>query len=618
MILKAIVAGGIAVGVVAAWLRRRQRLAPFAAFANPALSPLGAGYIEGLKKRVLVRPLLAFPFSRQMAMGIFKEAGPLVLRLDHLDETKIEYRGDAKGVRRYLLDSQMWPNVKIENELIGFANYQGPTELARLMFVITGTKWTDTILCGGLGAFKCLQAGTPLMPTGSLPMFTDSTLGEHRLSEYLAVFPYVARKLDLMGEDPQQEAQILFLAAYVGGLAGGIVGGLASEFVFKTCASAEAVGLPPEQGPFVNGFQNFILSTERESILTEDGAAKLRAWLRTWVLSHAKLRHINDFLRGRAFLFGNQVSYADVSLLLEMLRIYGRRIVREAVPDFAERYPHAVRHLHMMLKEFPQLVPYLQDPDRHYKPAFAFLNQCEVVYSYGDLFELTGDAEAPSGGGDASNPISSALADLRAALLQGPQLGRVVASGEWFSCRPWFASLLGMMGISVASKAERGVLDLDVLCGVLENPCEAVKFLCVFLAGVKGALGADSVAKAKNMQVVSMVLYLFNAYADHDKAFFKREVLDPTRSGAMYAAVSPGNAQYLQALVEMNQRDRHAGVVGASRLGPTLTLAEMALTVFATTILEDDELIQDQRDVQNLREQFPGLMSVHENVKKSL
>ena len=26
----------------------------------------------------------------------------------------------------------MWPNVKIENELIGFANYQGPTELARL------------------------------------------------------------------------------------------------------------------------------------------------------------------------------------------------------------------------------------------------------------------------------------------------------------------------------------------------------------------------------------------------------------------------------------------------------------------------------------------------------
>ena len=84
----------------------------------------------------------------------------------------------------------------------------------------------------------------------------------------------------------------------------------------------------------------------------------------------------------------------------------------------------------------------------------------------------------------------------------------------------------------------------------------AVKFLCVFLADVKGLLGADAVAKAKNMQVMSMVLYLFNTYADNDKAFFKREVLDPARSGAMYAAQSPGNAQYLQVLAEMNTRTR--------------------------------------------------------------
>lgn len=33
----------------------------------------------------------------------------------------------------------------ISNELIGFPNYQGQTELARLMFVITGTEWIDTI-----------------------------------------------------------------------------------------------------------------------------------------------------------------------------------------------------------------------------------------------------------------------------------------------------------------------------------------------------------------------------------------------------------------------------------------------------------------------------------------
>ena len=608
MLSYAIVAGGVVVGITA-WWHRLWRRAPWH-YVNPALSPIEGqqpGYIEGLKKRVLIRLATGFgiPFSRKMAVGIFKQAGPLVLRLDHLDEAKIEFHGDAKGVRRYLLDSQMWPNVKIENELIGFANYQGPTELARLMFVITGTEWTDTILCGGLGAFKCLQAGTPLMPTGSLPMFSDSALGEHRLSEYLAVFPYVARKLALMGDDPQQEAQILFLAAYVGGLAGGLVGGLASEFVFRTCASAEAVGLPPEQGPFANGFKNFILSTERESILTEDGAEKLRAWIRTWVQSHTKLKHINDFLRGRKFLFGDQVSYADVSLLLEMLRIYGRRIVREAVPDFAQRFPHAVRHLHMMLKSFPQLAPYLQDPNRHYKPAFAYINQCEVVYSYGDLFERTSEAAAPIGGDapDESNPITPALAALRAALLQGPQLERVVASGEWFASRPWLASLLDMMGFSIASEAEDGVLDLNALCGMLENPREAVKFVCVFLADVKGALGADAVAKAKNMQVMSMVLYLFNTYADNDKAFFKREVLDPARSGAMYAAQSPGNAQYLEALVEMNQG------------GPTLALAEMALKVFVTTILADDELLlhptADESEpwfVHLLLERFPGLM----------
>ena len=178
MLSYAIVAGGVVVGITA-WWHRLWRRAPFAALVNPALSPIEGqqpGYIEGLKKRVLIRLATGFgiPFSRKMAVGIFKQAGPLVLRLDHLDEAKIEFHGDAKGVRRYLLDSQMWPNVKIENELIGFANYQGPTELARLMFVITGTEWTDTILCGGLGAFKCLQAGTPLMPTGSAPARSGS------------------------------------------------------------------------------------------------------------------------------------------------------------------------------------------------------------------------------------------------------------------------------------------------------------------------------------------------------------------------------------------------------------------------------------------------------------
>ena len=91
-----------------------------------------------------------------------------------------------------------------------------------------------------------------------------------------------------------------------------------------------------------------------------------------------------------------------------------------------------------------------------------------------------------------------------------------------------------------------------------------------------------------------MVLYLFNAYADNEKAFFKREVLDPTRSGAMYKAVSPGNVQYLEALVQMNLRDKDGGVVrgGPPGSGPG-TLAELALITFVGLILSDDELFDD-------------------------
>ena len=37
--------------------------------------------VEGLKKRVLLRRWVAFPLSRAQALGIFKMAGPLVLRL---------------------------------------------------------------------------------------------------------------------------------------------------------------------------------------------------------------------------------------------------------------------------------------------------------------------------------------------------------------------------------------------------------------------------------------------------------------------------------------------------------------------------------------------------------
>ena len=61
-------------------------------------------------------------------------------------------------------------------------------------------------------------------------------------------------------------------------------------------------------------------------------------------------------------------------------------------------------------------------------------------------------------------------------------------------------------------------------------------------------------------------------------------------------------------------------MVAASGLGPTPTLAEMALTVFATTILEDDELMLDETDeidVHRLRERFPGLMSLHQTVLKA-
>ena len=67
----------------------------------------------------------------------------------------------------------------------------------------------------------------------------------------------------------------------------------------------------------------------------------------------------------------------------------------------------------------------------------------------------------------------------------------------------------------------------------------------------------------------------------------------------------------------MNMRNQESGVVGASRLGPTLTLAEMALSVFATTILEDAELTQDAADVDRLRERFPAVMSVHETAKRA-
>ena len=65
--------------------------------------------------------------------------------------------------------------------------------------------------------------------------------------------------------------------------------------------------------------------------------------------------------------------------------------------------------------------------------------------------------------------------------------------------------------------------------------------------------------------------------------------------------------------LECSERRRGRRLVSArSRISLML-----ALTIFATTILEDDELILDESDVHSLRERFPGLMSLHETVSKA-
>ena len=156
-------------------------------------------------------------------------------------------------------------NLRCKYELIGFPNYQGPTEVARLMFVVTETEWTDTIFVGDL-AFKHLQAGTPLMPTGCLPMLIDhSSPSLGRVSEYLAVFPCAAMNVGLMGTTDSEWSQNVFLYMIVASFATTSYSG---DFYYGACLAyaGEILGLPPEEAYDFERF--FSPSPEDQALLS--------------------------------------------------------------------------------------------------------------------------------------------------------------------------------------------------------------------------------------------------------------------------------------------------------------------------------------------------------------
>jgi len=605
---------------------------PFADFCGPinvAVIPGGADFVERIKEEVRTStPSVA---SREAFLEIAREEK--YFRLDSIigDENSIEYRNTVFGVRRYLVQSHQWPapapdsgNLRCKYELIGFPNYQGPTEVARLMFVVTETEWTDTIFVGDF-SFKHLQAGTPLMPTGCLPMLIDhSSPSLGRVSEYLAVFPCAAMNVGLMGTTDSEWSQnvFFFMAANYSG-----------AFGDEACLTyvGEILELPPEEAKDFKRF--FQPSTEDQALLsTPERMNKLKVWLHEYYSSDKKLLQMEKYLSGRQqgnnkFLIGDRVSMADISLFLDMLRLYGRQIVREAIPDFRQRFPALVRHFETILREFPQLLEYLKDPSRHYKPTYAFLNQCEAVYSYGDLFDSINDNDESEDTGidrdveaNSTNPIAQVLKAIEVATLSGEELHTVILDEE----RPCFQGSLKLLGVEVAppsSRAENlpanGCCDLDAILELLPEHL-VFKFAWIFVANAKGMLGATTATRTKNLQMFSVVAFLLATYSTNSKDFFKKEVLDRSRSGAMYTNVSPGNVQYLEILIEMNGIDRKDGVVcrKSSDNADKMSLADAGIYLFVQTILGDKEIIQCEDDERALREQFPLLMKAYSLLKK--
>jgi len=603
---------------------------PFSKFADPSGCPWGVEYAEMIKEEV--RSNSSSVKSREDFLTMARKAN---LRLDIIGkENCLEYRNNVFGGRRYMVGSHQWPaaatasddNNICKYELIGFPNYQAPTELARLMFVVTETEWTDTIFVTSMADFKIFQAGTPLMPTGCLPMFIDhSAPSLGRITEYLGVFPCVAMNLRLMGTTEAEWMQNFFWY---------MMPDNSFDFCYGACVyeAEKLLEIPAEHTFPVNFTKYFIPSLEDQTLLlTPERINKLKVWLSETFTTHKNLQHVENYLSERQrskqkFLFGDNVSMADIVLFLDMLRLYGRQIFREALPDFPQRFPHLVCHFKTILCEFPHLVDYLQDPSRHYKAAYAYLNQCEALCSYGNLFDGIDnddkDQDIISGNNCKAevvndNPIARALEAIKVTFASGMGLQRVTVDEKTLSERPRMVNFLKMLGVEAVVPPHRtdtpGCCNLNAMIELLPES-EVEKFMMIFVASANGALGTTTAARSKNLQIFSVVIYLLNTFESEGKEFFKKEVLDRNRAGAFYSNASPGNAQYLEMLIQMNGIDGKDGVVCRSRSNDNnemMSLADVGIYVFVKTVLEDKEIMQCEDDERAFQEEFPLLMKVY-------
>jgi len=333
-------------------------------------------------------------------------------------DTTSYFTRTGKDERVYKLPSELFINDSDSgdhhNELIGFPNYQGPTEEARLMFILKGVAFQDTIAVGDKNhdsgsvenLFKQLAAGTVLQPTGTIPMFRDKELGGIKapMTEYLGVFNYIAMKLGLMGSGVGSVTY--FLRSFINDLASSIPIGI--------CVYDAGFVLRSETFDFAKHFNITEKEIAERGLLKEETHVEnFKSWLRgepngSWYNSilmktygsffskvDKKLSWINSLLKANfkdtrdIYLEGtSEPTAADVMLLLQMLRMYGRKIVREAIgEEFQERYPYVVHHFFTILREYPALREYLKDPSRHYRPTYAYLNQAKRMYEYGDILD---------------------------------------------------------------------------------------------------------------------------------------------------------------------------------------------------------------------------------------
>lgn len=133
----------------------------------------------------------------------------------------------------------------------------------------------------------------------------------------------------------------------------------------------------------------------------------------------------------------------------------------------------------------------------------------------------------------------------------------------------------------------------------------------VYIAALKGKFPLSNAPEgAKILQVLSAVRQLIQSWM-HDVESFKKDCCDKSRAGDMFSNISPGNVQFLEALLRLNEWKHGDPIIGEAQ-----TLAD--IYTFRFLELVDERLLKEGAGLmswESWRDSYPLVSQFYETTK---